>query len=106
MQWIPEEAPCTRSEFVDYLIHTRGLGSVDIPMSTCPNHVLPLFAQPQLIHPEFYEQPLTHEPCPRAQQFFERAIKVFIPVRDEDFAMFQRYIDGFLEATQHFTARG
>ena len=106
MQWVPEEAPCTRSEFVEYLIQTLGLGSVDIPMSTCPNHVLPLFAQPQLVRPEFYEQPLTHEPCPRAQQFFARAIKVFIPVRDEDFDIFRRYIDGFVEATQYFTARG
>lgn len=102
MQWIPERAPVGRDEFVAFLIDTLGLGSVDIPMSTCPNHVLPLFAQPQKIRPNFYSDSLQHSPCPKAQAFFERAIKVFIPVRPEDHDSFQRYIDGFRTAASHF----
>ena len=103
MQWIPEYAPCTRDQFVDYLINELGLGSVDIPMSTCPNHVLPLFAQPQHIRPDFYCAPLQHTNCPLAQRFFERAIKIFVPVRTEDHDSFMCYLEGFKKAAEHFS---
>jgi len=102
MQWVPERAPCSREEFVVYLIDELGLGSVDIPMSTCPNHVLPLFAQPHRVRPEFYEAERATYDCPQAQRFFERAIKIFVPVRAEDHESFHRYIEGFHKADEHF----
>lgn len=102
MQWVDELAPCSRQTFVDYLINTLGLGSVDIPMSTCPNHILPLFAQPHVVRPDFYEHAIRHDPCPMADQFFNRAIKIFVPVRSEDQETFERYINGFREAARHF----
>ena len=104
MQWIPERAPCSRETFVRFLVEELGLGSVDIPMSTCPNHLLPLFVQPQKIRPDLFCAPLQHSPCPRAQRFFERAIKIFVPTQQEDAESFQGYIDGFRVAIEYFNS--
>ncbi|MGB7442864.1 MAG: aminotransferase class I/II-fold pyridoxal phosphate-dependent enzyme [Coleofasciculaceae cyanobacterium] len=103
MQFEHDLAPCSREEFVRFLNNEYNLGEADIPMSTCPNHLLPLFVNPEVIRPDLYPAPIVQrDEFPVAKQFHSGAIKIFVPVQESDQEAFENYIVGFLNAADHF----
>lgn len=68
----------SRADLVD-MLHAEGLTEVDIPGSTGPNHLLPLFKEPHMLFPHFYnkdESFNTDETFPRATAFYNAIIKL------------------------------
>ncbi|NEO33471.1 MAG: aminotransferase class I/II-fold pyridoxal phosphate-dependent enzyme [Symploca sp. SIO3C6] len=102
MQYDATKSKFSRSEFVELLQNEYKLGEVDIPMSTCPNHLLPLFAQPHTVRPDFYDANIgnMNDNFPMARKFYDNAIKIFIPARVSDNDDFQLYIEGFREVAK------
>ena len=99
----PAESNISREEFVD-LLHAEGLSEVDIPGSTGPNHLLPLFQEPSVLFPQFYETSdcfNTNETFPNAQKFYESIIKLPIWTQPEHRSLVRSYIEGLRKVLDH-----
>ena len=85
-----------REEIVE-MLHEEGLLEVDIPDSTGPNHLLPLFKKPWILFPQFYRQdePLNvNDTYPVAQEFYESVIKLPTWTRPEHKEILSMYLEG------------
>lgn len=73
----------------------EGLVEVDRPDSTCPNHNLPLFTQPDDALPHLYQEPLGQRGTfPRAEEFFRQAIKLPVWAFLDEAHWVEQYIVG------------
>ncbi len=86
----------SREKFVD-LLHAEGLTEVDIPGSTGPNHLLPVFKDPSVLFPQFYktkESFNTNEQFPNALKFYESIVKLPTWTQPEHKDLISSYIEG------------
>ncbi|HSD56159.1 MAG TPA: DegT/DnrJ/EryC1/StrS family aminotransferase, partial [Candidatus Saccharimonadales bacterium] len=87
----------SREDFVA-LLHDEGLEEVDIPGSTGPNHLLPLFKEPSVLFPQFYAKDSaidTTGKFPGATAFYQTLIKLPTWTHHEHQQVLDYYIVGF-----------
>ena len=85
----------TADKFVNTL-HAEGLVEVDLPRSTCPIHNLPLFYSPEKAMPRLYKsQSYDRKKFPKAERFYQTAIKIPVWAFPEDEGVVRAYIKGF-----------
>ena len=102
MQFDSSKAPngLTRDEFVQRLVQDRGLKEVDIPRSTGLLNELPLFTHPHEAIPRFGRTPWckmqSTAEFPKAENFYQRAIKLPMWATDSDKPIVEHYVKEFL----------
>ncbi len=76
-------------------IKAEGLTEVDRPTSTAPLNLLPLFQTPEELFPE-YKGVFSYKKgdFPKAEMFYDHAIKLPVWAKKEDFKIVTAYIDG------------
>lgn len=106
MQFDSSKAPdgLTREDFVRRLTEDHGLKEVDIPRSTGLLNDLPLFTHPHEAVPRFgskpwYEVQATAQ-FPKADSFYQRAIKLPMWATDSDKPIVERYARSFLAVAE------
>jgi dTDP-4-amino-4,6-dideoxygalactose transaminase len=86
-------------------LHAEGLVEVDVPQSTCPIHILPLFCSPGKAKPQLYKSPPSIiRSFPEAEMFYKNTIKIPVWAFLEDKEVVEAYIRGFkkvIEVVKH-----
>jgi dTDP-4-amino-4,6-dideoxygalactose transaminase len=74
----------------------EGLVEVDRPGSTCPLNLLPLFQKPAELFPIYTRYKFFYKKCefPKAESFYNNAIKIPVWSRMQDWSAMKLYIDG------------
>jgi len=92
IRFIPEELEGLSVEKFFEALQAEGCFEADIPGSTCPLNLLPLFQRPEGLFPE-YEGVFSYKEgdFPKAEKYFENAIKFPVWIRSEDFALVEAY---------------
>lgn len=82
-------------------LHAEGLVEVDRPGSTCPNYGLPLFTRPDEVLPHLYPEPLSQQgPFPKAEKFYQQAIKLPVWAFPDEAHWVEKYIAGITKVAQ------
>jgi dTDP-4-amino-4,6-dideoxygalactose transaminase len=96
-----------RDLFVE-MLHKEGLNEVDIPGSTGPNHLLPLFKEPHVLFPQFYTSE-THfnveEPFTGAADFYNSIVKLPIWATTSGDDIFDKYLEGLKKVLDYVKSR-
>ncbi|KAM5442203.1 hypothetical protein MferCBS31731_002577 [Microsporum ferrugineum] len=111
MQFDSSKAPdgLTRDKFVRELVDVHGLKEVDIPRSTGLLNELPLFTHSHEAVPRFGDkrwckmQPTTE--FPKAQQFYQCAIKLPMWATENDKPIVEHYVKTFLAVARDMSQR-
>lgn len=84
-------------------LHCEGLCEVDIPTSTVPLNLLPLFQDPNDLFPEYARKFSYKEgDFPMAEKFYKNAIKLPVWGLPNDYNIVDGYINGFIKVLNHF----
>lgn len=94
---IRPESGINREQLVD-LLHAEGLKEVDIPGSTGPNHLLPIFNKPAELFPQFYEAKESFNTVEgdfhNAEKFYKSVVKLPTWTLPEHQTLIDAYIKG------------
>lgn len=97
LKYTPPSNKKVNREVLVSMLHAEGLCEVDIPGSTSPNHLQPLFKEPWVLFPQFYktgELFNTHEFFPGAEVFYNSIVKLPTWVLPEHLKILDRYVEG------------
>lgn len=85
-------------------IQAEGLTEVDRPGSTSPLHLLPLFQNPSELFPSYRKDTFLLKPgdFPKAEQFYENAIKLPIWASKRDTNIVETYIQGIKKVVDNY----
>jgi dTDP-4-amino-4,6-dideoxygalactose transaminase len=99
----PKTSKVTRQKLVA-LLHEEGLIEVDIPGSTGPNHLLPIFQEPSVLFPHFYtagKQFNVHESFHGANTFYSTVVKLPTWTQAEHEVLIKGYVKGLKKVLDH-----
>jgi len=92
----------TREKFVEAL-HEEGLIEIDIPNSTSPLNLLPLFQKPADIFPQYAKSfGYNSGDFPNAEKYFNQAIKMPLWSRKSDVKVVNLYIKGIKKVINNY----
>lgn len=85
-------------------LQDEGLSEVDRPGSTCPLNLLPLFQNPVELFPIYKKNLFSYKPgdFPKAEKFYQNAIKLPIWTTKKDLKMINLYISGIKKVINNF----
>jgi dTDP-4-amino-4,6-dideoxygalactose transaminase len=77
-------------------LQAEGLNEINRPGSTCPLNLLPLFQNPIELFPSYNKYSFYYKPgdSPKAEKFYQNAIKLPVWAREKDLKMVNLYISG------------
>ncbi len=84
-------------------LQAEGCVDADMPGSTCPLNTLPLFQTPGELFPE-YESKFGYSvgDFPKAEEFFQRAIKIPVWVNEADLPIVEKYIEAIKKVVHNY----
>lgn len=84
-------------------LQAEGLADIDMPGSTCPLNLLPLFQSPGELFSN-YEGKFSYknEEFPEARKFFDTAIKLPVWVNDSDLPIVEKYIEAIEKVIKNY----
>ncbi len=90
-------------KFFDAL-QAEGLSEADRPGSTCPLNLLPLFQNPIELFPIYKKHSFSYKPgdFPKAEKFYQNAIKLPVWAIKKDLKMVNLYISGIKKVVNNF----
>lgn len=85
-------------------LKSEGLIEVDIPGSTCPLNLFPLFQNPKDLFPIYKKYPFTYKKgdFPNAEKFYKNAIKIPIWAFKENSKVVDAYISGIKKVVNNY----
>ena len=85
-------------------LQAEGLSEVDRPGSTCPLNLLPLFQNPVELFPIYKKNLFSYKPggFPKAEKFYQNAIKLPVWATKKDLKMINLYISGIKKVINNF----
>ncbi len=93
IKFVPEELDGVKiEEFHEYLLNNN-CPDADIPKSTCPLNLLPLFQEPEFLFPE-YKDKFSYKKgdFPNAEKFYNSIIKIPVWDKEEDLSIAKHYV--------------
>jgi dTDP-4-amino-4,6-dideoxygalactose transaminase len=86
-------------------LKAEGLVEVDLPGSTAPLNLLPLFNEPQSLFPVYLKDPFSYKEgdFPVAESFYRNAIKMPVWANASDEKMVDLYIEGIKKVIKNYT---
>lgn len=102
-RYVPEELGGLPVETFFKALQAEGCHEVDMPGSTCPLNLLPLFQTPVELFPE-YQGVFSYQKgdFPKAEHFFETAIKLPVWIRKEDFPLVEAYANAIEKVVTNY----
>ena len=85
-------------------LKAEGLIEVDIPVSTSPLNLLPLFQNPKDLFPIYKKNPFKYEKgdFPKAERFYKNIFKIPIWTEKIDSKVVNKYIKGIIKVTKNY----
>lgn len=85
-------------------LQTEGLVEIDLPKSTCPLNLLPLFQTPSELFPSYKTNPFFYKPndFPKAEKFYQNAIKIPVWAFKKDSKTVDAYIRGIKKVINNY----
>ncbi|MEI6755839.1 MAG: aminotransferase class V-fold PLP-dependent enzyme [bacterium] len=107
MQYLEDNAyGVSKTNFVEAL-QAEGLSEVDIPGSTGLLNKLPLFTHPEKVLARMYENMLPNQKnYPKAEEFYDKFLKIPIWAYDDEFSIVDAYIKGFVKVCDYMQETG
>lgn len=84
-------------------LQAEGLAEIDRPDSTCPLNLLPLFQNPSELFQIYKKYPFSYKPgdFPKAEKFYQNAIKLPVWAKRENLKFVNSYIRGIKKVIQN-----
>ena len=103
-QYKPEEIENLPIERFFEALQAEGLSEVDRPGSTCPLNFLPLFQNPTELFPTYQKHRFSYKlgDFPKAEKFYQNAIKLPIWASKNDFKFVNLYIVGIKKVMRNY----
>ena len=85
-------------------VQAEGLFEADLPGSTSPLNLLPLFQNPSELFPAYSQKNFSYKPgdFPRAEQFYRNAIKLPVWAEKRDSRIVDGYIKGIKKVADNY----
>lgn len=94
IQYVPQSGDHISAKTILNALHAEGCIEADMPGSTCPLNLLPLFQKPEMLYPK-YKGKVRYRvgDFPHAEQFFAQAIKFPVWTGKKDASIVKQYVD-------------
>jgi perosamine synthetase len=102
-QYIPEELDGLPKKLFYKALVSEGCLDLDIPNSTCPLNLLPLFQNPKDLYPS-YENKIKYAmgDFPNAEKFYQNILKIPVWSNECDLSIIQKYIGAIKKVSENY----